>query len=298
MTVMGPLGPGGTVVTKGKSTSDGVSPRVLVSYEASEEVQLNAQISQGFRLGGINDPLNLGTCEGNDANIFGGLDSFDDEELTNYEFGLKSTILDGAGTFNMAIFYSEIENLQATVDAGTCSTRLVYNVPEASSMGVEFELVAHLSESLEIGVTGSLVEAELGSTVVDSEGNVLAGLEDGNEMPTTPKFQIATSASYYFPVGQQWDGYATGVYQYVGKRYTQAVDQIASVVKTNGLSSYDAVNIRIGAKTEGLDIALFVNNLLDEQAELALDRERGGQSRLGHVVSQPRTLGVSLRKEF
>ena len=41
---------------------DGVLPRVLLSYDINDNVQLNAQASEGFRLGGINDPLNTGLC--------------------------------------------------------------------------------------------------------------------------------------------------------------------------------------------------------------------------------------------
>ena len=32
------------------------------SYDVNEDVQVNAQASKGFRLGGINDPLNLPLC--------------------------------------------------------------------------------------------------------------------------------------------------------------------------------------------------------------------------------------------
>lgn len=38
----------------------------------------------------------------------------------------------------------------------------------------------------------------------------------------------------------------------------------------------------------------FVNNLTDERALLALDRERGTRARVGYLTNQPRTFGVSL----
>jgi iron complex outermembrane receptor protein len=41
-----------------KTSSDGFTPRVLASFDLSDATTLNAQISQGFRLGGVNDPLN------------------------------------------------------------------------------------------------------------------------------------------------------------------------------------------------------------------------------------------------
>jgi len=41
-----------------------------------------------------------------------------------------------------------------------------------------------------------------------------------------------------------------------------------------------------------------VNNVLDEIAFLALDRERGLRARVGYLTNQPRTMGVSLRVDY
>lgn len=45
-----------------------------------------------------------------------------------------------------------------------------------------------------------------------------------------------------------------------------------------------------------LELSIYVNNLLDENALLAFDRERGGRARPGFSVNQPRTIGVTARK--
>ncbi|MEE8523185.1 MAG: TonB-dependent receptor, partial [Thermoanaerobaculia bacterium] len=42
--------------TLGSTTADGFAPRIIASYRLNDNTQLNAQISKGFRLGGINDP--------------------------------------------------------------------------------------------------------------------------------------------------------------------------------------------------------------------------------------------------
>ncbi len=48
----------------------------------------------------------------------------------------------------------------------------------------------------------------------------------------------------------------------------------------------------------GLSLSIYVNNLLDENALLSFDRERGGRARLGYTVGQPRTFGITARKSF
>ncbi|MBA4044986.1 MAG: TonB-dependent receptor, partial [Erythrobacter sp.] len=70
------------------TASDGFTPRFLLSYEVSPEVTINAQASQGFRLGGVNDPLNTPLCNAEDLALFGGFQDYDDETLWNYELGV------------------------------------------------------------------------------------------------------------------------------------------------------------------------------------------------------------------
>jgi iron complex outermembrane receptor protein len=64
------------------------------------------------------------------------------------------------------------------------------------------------------------------------------------------------------------------------------------------LPAYDIVNLRLGVRHANWDIALFANNLTDERAFLALDRERGLLARVGFLTNQPRTIGITTRVDF
>src|SRR6185436_1202107 len=46
------------VSNPGSTDASGLAPRFILSYRAGGNTTLNAQASRGFRLGGINDPLN------------------------------------------------------------------------------------------------------------------------------------------------------------------------------------------------------------------------------------------------
>jgi iron complex outermembrane receptor protein len=298
-----------------KTSSDGFTPRVLLSYKANPGLTFNAQASKGFRLGGVNDPLNIPLCTPQDAAIFGGFQSYDDETLWNYEGGVKSRFSNV--TFNGAVFYTDIKNLQTTLDAGSCSSRVVFNVPKAHTMGVEGELKARLAPSFEIGVSGSVLEAQFDSTVKDGTGAVIGGIRDGNRLPSVPKFQISFNATYTHSLTATIDGYITASVQHVGSRYTQASDQennprsFVSGLPFGGatgnqatvldlqLPSYELVNLSAGLNMQdGLDVIVYANNLFDENALLSFDRERGGRARLGYTIGQPRTIGVTVRKAF
>ena len=298
------------------TSSDGFNPRLLVSYDVSDDMTVNAQASQGFRLGGVNDPLNVPLCDAGDLQTFGNFQSYEDETLWNYELGFKSEF--ERVRFNAAIFYTDIEDLQVTLDAGSCSSRISFNVPEAHTLGVEWELVAYPSELLMLTLSGSMLEAEFDSTVVDSEGNVLGGVEDGNRLASVPEFQVSASATYTFPVDAfgSDEMYVSAVLQHVGDRFTQPSDQVegagnfVSGLPFGGatgnevtavdleLDAYEQLNLSAGIIWSTFEAVVYVNNVTDENAELSFDRERGGRARLAFRNNQPRTVGITLRKFF
>ena len=99
-------------------------------------------MSRGFRLGGINDPLNVPLCTSQDLDTFGGRETWLDETVWNYEVGVKSRVRAINGGIGVSAFYMDISDLQATVTAGSCSSRVVFNVPNARSAGFEVEFEA------------------------------------------------------------------------------------------------------------------------------------------------------------
>ena len=56
----------------GSTDANGLAPRVIATYNLTDDAHLNAQVSRGFRLGGINDPLNEPLCTPQDLVTFGG----------------------------------------------------------------------------------------------------------------------------------------------------------------------------------------------------------------------------------
>ena len=178
-------------------SSNGFTPRFMVNYDVTDRVAVNAQASRGFRLGGVNDPLNQDLC-GDSYDTYRGYQRFKDETLWNYEVGLKSSY--EKVTMNGSLFYTDISNLGVNVDAGGCSSRVTVSVPEAHTMGGELEFAVHPTDALLVTFAGSYVEAEFDSTVPDTvNGGAIEGIEDGNRIPSVPNWQLSAVATYTFP---------------------------------------------------------------------------------------------------
>ncbi len=296
--------------------SDGFTPRFIASYDVSDTVTVNAQASKGFRLGGVNDPLNTALCNAQDLEIFGDFQDYEDETLWNYEAGVK--VQGKKLSFNAAAFYTDISNLQVTLDAGSCSSRISFNVPEAHTAGLEAELKSRPIDGLQLALSGSVLESEFDSTVRDSTGAVLGGVEDGNRLASVPEFQFSASGSYDFPLDEKTglNAFISASVQHVGSRFTQPSDQVdgagtfvhglpflgapadATTTLDLELDSYQIVNFNAGVYQGQWEVMAFVNNLFDENANLSFDRERGGRARLGFRTNEPRTIGIRVRTDF
>jgi outer membrane receptor protein involved in Fe transport len=300
-----------------ETSSDGFTPRILASWSVNDNVTLNAQASQGFRLGGVNDPLNVPICDPADVVIFGGFQDYGDETMWNYEAGVKSRFANGV-TFNAAAFYADMEDLQVTFDVASCSSRISFNVPDAHASGVEFELGVSPTDALQFSLAGSILTSEFDSTVVDGTGAILVGIEKGNRLASVPDFQIAATGSYYFPLtwGGGSDGFVSATIHHVGDRITQPSDQtsgagdFSSGLAFGGatgnevtslnllLDSYTIINLSAGLEFDEWSATLYVHNVSDENADLSFDRERGGRARLSFRTNKPRTIGIVFRKSF
>ena len=124
--------------------------------------------------------------------------------------------------------------------------------------------------------------------------------------------------TYQHPIKPGFPGYMTANYQHVGSRFTQVGDDLLGTLDLTSfgkntiggpltqttflysaeLPAYDLLNLRVGVRRGTYDLAFYVNNLTDERAFLALDRERGTRARIGYLTNQPRTFGVSTRVDF
>jgi iron complex outermembrane receptor protein len=314
---------GTTLVSQpGTTNANGVAPRLIASYRVSDDVNLNAQVSRGFRLGGINDPLNVPLCTAQDLVTFGGRESWKDERAWNYEVGMKSRLPRGLGSVNVSGFFMDIRDLQATVTAGSCSSRVIFNVPKARSQGLEVEFELAPTRHLDVAISTSFNDSTLRSTLTSTDPtggvSVVSGIESGRRLPTVPRFQSALAATYQWEVRQGAMAYVTATHQYVGSRFTQVgddelgkLDLLSFGANTIGgpltaatftydpkLPGYNIANLRAGVRRARWDVGVYVNNLTDERALLSLDRERGTRARISYLINPPRSFGVSTRLNF
>src|SRR5690606_21132153 len=163
------------------------------------------------------------------------------------------------------------------------------------SIGAEMELHARPNENWDFGLSVARIDTEITRTRVDSTGRPIAGIREGNRLPTSPELQASASVTYTWRIGAMLQAFASLTLQYVGSSLTQLADQepgfgcvgcpgapgflafgdptIENFRFDPELPAYELGNLRLGLKKQEWEAALFVNNLSDERAFLSLDRE-------------------------
>ena len=109
------------------------------NYEFNNDIRFYGKVSQGF---------NAGVYAAGPVRDQAAITAAKPEELTSYELGMKSRLMEGRVQFNGALFYNDADNLQATAFRGASRSRVIENTGKSDTQGIELDVVALLSENV------------------------------------------------------------------------------------------------------------------------------------------------------
>jgi len=223
--------------------------KLSVDYRITPDVMLYAYYARGFKSGGFNgritDPRDIGP--------------FQPEYIDTVEVGMRSDWLDRRLRANLAVFYSEWDDMQVpqSVFRGDppVASSTILNAASATSKGVELELQALPLDDLTISASVGYLDAKY-------EDFVDAGVDySGRPTPYAPKWTGSLTASYDMHIGA---GTVTPSvqYSYNGERWA-AFTQFPA----EHLDSYNLVNANVTFAPAGKSwkVALWATNLFDEE---------------------------------
>lgn len=274
-----------------------ISGKVAIEYRPNSDTLVFASYSRGFKGGSFNGG----------ATSIAEFSKVDPEWINSYELGIKTDILGGLGIFNATAFFYDIEDMQqfslAPSQTSVALARLLLNIPEARTYGLEIETFLKPIDGLSINLGLGYTETEFTDFVErDLAGNVTNSF-NGNDFPGAPKITFNGTVSYDIPVSF---GYVIPQvdWSYVDEYF---VDIENTKTLVTGGRTYDTtvgdfwdVNLRLGITNQDKSIraTLFVENVSDEiqLTHTYSPALLGGTSIT--VVRPPRTYGVRFSYEF
>jgi outer membrane receptor protein involved in Fe transport len=280
-TVSGPLaGPTPTVFStpsKGHVFTYSVAPR----WHVDADTMVYARLSTGYRPGGPN-VLPPGLPAGVPL-------EYGSDKTTNVELGIKSTLLEGLLSIDVAAFHVDWTNIQLLelVDGFTVNG----NGGTARSQGLEWTFGYVPVHGLTLSWSGAYTDAKLTSPAPAAHGN------SGDPLPYAPKWGTSLDAEYDWAAFADYKAFFGGTWSYVGTRSTDFGSSVDTLEQVS-LPSYHTYAVRLGLDNDHYRVTLYGKNLADSRGITSYTSSSapGLMGELG--VIQPRTIGLTLSAKF
>jgi iron complex outermembrane receptor protein len=245
----------------GSASFNNFSPRASLLYTLSDETNLYATISRGFKAGGITaQPAGSG---GNDV--------YKPETLTNYEFGVKSESADHRLRLDADVFYMDWKDIQSdfsvgqTVPGGGVDFITgTGNAAGARSYGFETEASALIVTGLTVGAGAGYDRAYYtrytnAETGIGTEGDL-----SGVTLPNAPLWTLHANTQYKRNFYQDYSGFARLEWFYRGGIVPDQNSEFHTGFPWD-VPKYDVWNLRLGINKDTWSVNAFVENLFDKK---------------------------------
>lgn len=288
----------GPLISEGRYESDRkdteLTGTVKLAYTAEDGTLYFANVARGFKGGGFNQTrLSLLPLNSSGESL-----GFDAEKADTFELGMKTYLLDRTLSLNTTLFYSRFEDYQlGQFDGITLKT---FSIDEIDSEGVEIESLWRATEGLTM--TGAVVytnnrypdDSNIDQVAPTTDGNLRAGAQLSKEWAAT------AGVTYSAPLTDKLAFIA-----HLDARYTGDNHSNSSLDDDFKEGAYTVVNGRLSVGDMGRNwvVEAWARNLTDtEYAPIQFDpppiQGRGGNGRIGDFIGEPRTFGLTARRNF
>jgi iron complex outermembrane recepter protein len=286
----------GTSVSPKRTKGDGLTYRANATWKITDDHLLYGTWSKGYRPGGINRR--------------GSLPPYDEDTLTNYEIGFKTTWADGAVRFNGAFFVQQWKSFQYAF-LGENSFTEIRNGPDADIKGLELDVNWKAATGLTISASGAYTDAKTKSNLcgVDDRTFTCAGsfvaAPKGTRLPVTPEFKGTATARYEFDLGPG-KAHVQGSVTHQGSAASDIRTQVLvggvpvnAAALTGRIAASTIADFTLGMEWDKFTAALFVNNAFDERAQISRYQQCSICFQRPYIVpNTPRTIGLRVGAKF
>jgi iron complex outermembrane recepter protein len=250
------------------------SPR----FQLTDNVSVYGRVATGYRPGGPN-VIPAGAPPGTPG-------SYDSDELTSYEVGIKSTIADGRIDVDLAVFYLDWEDVQLL--AVVNGVGLNANGGTAESRGAEFSAALRPADGFTLSLNGAYTDAKL-----TEDTDPVVGGTDGDPLSYVPEWSFSADAEYRWPIGAAM-AYAGAGLNYIDER-PAGFNNRDPGGNIRVLDSYTTLGLRAGIEFDRWSVEFYGKNVTN--ADALTDITDAGVLPNGQVgLSQirPRAYGMSV----
>ncbi|MEO0440190.1 MAG: TonB-dependent receptor, partial [Pseudomonadota bacterium] len=240
----------------------------------------------GFKSGGFNNQGSAAIVDQNFNQFIGTNvlinDIFRKEKSSAFEAGFKGSIANGRVTFDLAGYYTEVDDMQFfEFFVGAFGLlRVVSNIDEVELYGVEFNANAEIIEGWNIFGSFNLTESEINA-------NASRPSTVGNKSPYTADYTINLGTQVVAPIADSFDLVMRADYRITGPTWFHSVQNNISPTLFSGLlpgsalalpafvgdadysitqrEAFGVMDLRFGIEGENWNVTAFADNLFNRR---------------------------------
>ncbi|MPZ35484.1 MAG: TonB-dependent receptor [Rhodospirillales bacterium] len=265
---------------QGSLSAPYITPRIGLQYFITDDLNVYASLSRGYKSGGFNTAFLTATSMG----------SFNPETMWTYEVGFKAQLLNDRLSLDGSLFYNDWYNQQVLIVNTTTQSSFIANAPRSRSFGGELEARLKLDEHWSAKAGIGYVDA----TYVDFANALATGSSavidaSGNQQQYISKFTGTVSLGYTWNVGiDDLVGTAEVAYQFRSGFYFD-------VENTMYQPAYGLLNARVGVETGKYGAYAWAQNLTDQRYRASAIN--GGFGQVG-AIGAPLAFGGTFKVKF
>ncbi|MCP8890695.1 TonB-dependent receptor [Sphingomonas faeni] len=297
-----------------------LSGDITAAYTVTSDIHAYATYARSYKSGGIN--LSGLPLDGSNNPILSAA-TVKPEKVNHFELGLKTQFLDRRVTLNLAGFWTEISDYQATVTNGQLGVLRGYlaNAGKVRTRGLEFDSAFRPTDRFSFYANGAYTDAKYvkfvdapcppelsgGTTATagqtPSAPGTAGGISpqncdiSGQRLPGVSKWAFSYGAEYDLPAtlagldGQLYLGYDGS--------YRSTFSSNPSRSAYTDINGYALSNFRLGFKTkDSWNVFGWLRNAFDENYYEVLALQSGSTGLIVGQPGDPRTYGLTVSRSF
>lgn len=239
------------------------TPKVSLSYDASNNLMFYSTYARGFRTGGVNKAVPMPACATGLAAL--GLDSqpptYKSDTTDSYELGSKGRIGGGLLSFEASVYQINWKNIQQSIRL-TCAYPLTLNTGSARSRGFDLNLNMRPMDNLRLGLTVGYNDSKYLDTLQSgTKATVFAGQKiDGSPWTLNGFFEYSLLVGQhdaYIRVQDTYNSRPQGPFGFQ--------NPISSVYDPTRVTNeaMNKLDVRLGLKAGPVNWSVFSENVLN-----------------------------------
>jgi iron complex outermembrane receptor protein len=289
----GPINPGQRIVNGAvqpiapqSATFKQFQPKISLRYELTDDINLYGNWGIGFKSGGFNNQGSAAIVDQAFNQFIGTNVDIDDqyrkEVSSAFEAGVKGSLMDGVVTFDLAGYYTNVEDMQffEFFVGGFGLLRVVSNIDEVELYGAELNVTVEPVRGWTLFASGNVTESEILE-------NASRPVTVGNKSPHTADYTINLGTQLDLPVSGTIDFVTRADYRITGPTWFHTLQDDPNPTLFSGLlpisalqlpgfvgnadysvtrrDAFGVMDLRVGFESETWSIAAYAENLFNEK---------------------------------